>query len=154
MIQPCIYRPFVDLPVWWTPFRIRHFDPQITKFQRNCPQVWQTTVDLLCMPMPSYIQCGWMTEVRARTGNIKSIYLLVACLQGSDAGQKCFKILRIFNFGVQLRLTRIRFRSCNCRGRSAQTYWNRPWMIQPCIYRPFVDLPVWWTPFRIRHFEP
>ena len=109
MIQPCIYRPFVDLPVWWTPFRIRHIDPLITRFQRNCTQVWQTTVDQLCMPMPSYIKCGWVTEVRARTGNIKSISLMVACIQGPDAGQKCFKISRIFNFGVQLWLTRIRF---------------------------------------------
>ena len=33
---------------------------------------------------------------------------MVACIQGSDAGQKCFKISRIFNFGVQLWLTRIR----------------------------------------------
>ena len=65
-------------------------------------------MDQLCMPMPSYIQCGWVTEVRARTGNIKSISLMVACIQGSDAGQKCFKISRIFNFGVQLWLTRIR----------------------------------------------
>ena len=47
-------------------------------------------------------------ERRAGTGNIKSISLMVACIQGSDAGQKCFKISRIFNFGVQLWLTRIR----------------------------------------------
>ena len=33
---------------------------------------------------------------------------MVACLQGSDAGQKCVKISRIFNFGVQLWLIRIR----------------------------------------------
>ena len=33
---------------------------------------------------------------------------MVACIQGPDAGQKCFKISRIFNFGVQLWLTRIR----------------------------------------------
>ena len=32
---------------------------------------------------------------------------MVACLQGSDAGQKCVKISRIFNCGVQLWLTRI-----------------------------------------------
>ena len=49
-----------------------------------------------------------MRERRAGTGNIKSISLTVACIQGSDAGQKCFQILRIFNFGVQLWLTRIR----------------------------------------------
>ena len=33
---------------------------------------------------------------------------MVACLQGFDVGQKCLKISRIFNFGVQLWLTRIR----------------------------------------------
>ena len=32
---------------------------------------------------------------------------MVACLQGSDAGQKCVKISGIFNFVVQLWLTRI-----------------------------------------------
>ena len=66
-------------------------------------------MDQLCISMLSYVQGGWVTEVRARTGNIKSISLMVACIQGSDAGQKCFKISRIFNFGVQLWLTRIRF---------------------------------------------
>ena len=43
-----------------------------------------------------------MTERRSGIGNIKSISLMVACIQGSDAGQKCFKISRIFNLGVQL----------------------------------------------------
>ena len=66
-------------------------------------------MDQLCISMLSYSQGGWVTEVRIRTGNIKSISLMVACIQGSDAGQKCFKISRIFNFGVQLWLTRIRF---------------------------------------------
>ena len=33
---------------------------------------------------------------------------MVACIQGSDAGQKCLKISRIFNLGVQLWLTRVR----------------------------------------------
>ena len=32
---------------------------------------------------------------------------MVACLQVSDAGQKFIKISRIFNFGIQLWLTRI-----------------------------------------------
>ena len=57
---------------------------------------------------PSYLQRCKVREGRAGTGNLKSIYLMVACLQGSDAGQKCGKISRIFNFGVQLWLTRIR----------------------------------------------
>ena len=47
-------------------------------------------------------------EGREGTGSIKSISLMVACLQGYDAGQKCFKISRIFNCVVQLWLTRIR----------------------------------------------
>ena len=33
---------------------------------------------------------------------------MVACLQGYDSGQKCVKISIIYNFGVQLWLTRIR----------------------------------------------
>ena len=33
---------------------------------------------------------------------------MVACLQGSDAGEKFVKISRIFNFGIQLWLTRLR----------------------------------------------
>ena len=98
------------------------------------------------MPMPSYIQCGWVTEVRARTGNIKSISLMVACIQGSDAGQKCFKISRIFNFGVQLWLTRHKVRSCNCTGRSPYHIGIDPEWFSPVSIRPFGDLPVWWTP--------
>ena len=108
MISPCIYKPFGDLAVWWTPFRIGHLDPSGTRFQRNCPQIWQTTVVELCMSMPSYLQGGQVRECRVRTGNIKSISLMVACLQGSDAGQKFVKISRIFNFGIQLWLTHIR----------------------------------------------
>ena len=34
--------------------------------------------------------------------NIESLYLLVATLQGSDAGQQIFKISGIFNFDVPL----------------------------------------------------
>ena len=60
------------------------------------------------MSMPSYLQGGRVMEGEVRTGNIKAISLMVACLQGSDGGQKCVKISRIFNFGVQLGVTRIR----------------------------------------------
>ena len=108
MIQSCIYKPLGDLAVWWTPFRIGHFGPWSTRFQRNCPQIWQCTVAKLCMFMPSYLQRCLVMEGRAGIGNIKSISLMVACLQGSDTGQKCFKISRIFNCGVQMWLTRIR----------------------------------------------
>ena len=54
------------------------------------------------MSMTSYLPGGQITEGRVRTGNINSISLMVARLQGSDAGQKCVKISRIFNFVVQL----------------------------------------------------
>ena len=106
--SPFIYKPLGDLAVWWTHFRIGHFDPWSTRFQRNCPQIWQSTVAKLFMFMPSYLQRCLVRRGRAGTGNIKSISVMVACLQGSDAGQKCVKISRIFNFGVQLWLTRIR----------------------------------------------
>ena len=39
---------------------------------------------------------------RIRTGNIESLYLLVASLQGSHAGQNIFKISGIFKFDVPL----------------------------------------------------
>ena len=44
------------------------------------------------MSMLSYLPGGQVREGRVRTGNIKSISLMVACLQGSDAGQKCVKM--------------------------------------------------------------
>ena len=59
-----------------------------------------------------------MTERRAGIGNIKSISLMVACIQGSDAGQKCFKISRIFNFGRPAVTDPHKVRPCNCTGRS------------------------------------
>ena len=60
------------------------------------------------MSMLSYLQ-GWQVSVgRVRIGNIKSISWIIPCLQGTDACQKWVKISRIFNFGVQLWLTRIR----------------------------------------------
>ena len=109
-------------------------------------------MDQLCMPMPSYIQCGWVTEVRARTGNIKSISLMVACIQGSDAGQKCFKISRIFNFGVQLWLTRIRFDLV-----TAQV--DHPIILESTLNDSALYLSAVWRfgrlmdPFRIGHFD-
>ena len=59
-----------------------------------------------------------MTERRAGIGNIKSISLMVACIQGSDAGQKCFKISRIFNLGGSAVTVPHKVRPCNCTGRS------------------------------------
>ena len=89
------------------PLQNRTFWPVKYQSSTKLSQFWQTTVDQLCMYMPSYLQGGYISEGRARTGNKQSISLMFACLQGSDAGQKCFKISRIFNCGVQLWLTRI-----------------------------------------------
>ena len=38
MIQPCIYRPFVDLPVWWTPFRIDILTRKLPDFNEIVPK--------------------------------------------------------------------------------------------------------------------
>ena len=55
--------------------------------------------------MLSYWLGGQVRVGRVRIGNIKSISLMVPCLQGTDAGHKCFIISRIFKFGVPLWLT-------------------------------------------------
>ena len=37
-----------------------------------------------------------------RTGNMESLYIMVASLQGSNTGQNILKISGIFNFDVSL----------------------------------------------------
>ena len=57
----------------------------------------------------AFIYTGWIGDGREETHRKDKVHILiVACLQCDDAGQKCFKILRIFNFVVQLWLTRTR----------------------------------------------
>ena len=57
----------------------------------------------------AFIYTGGIGDGREGTHRKYKVHILiVACLQCSDAGQKCFQILRIFNFGVQLWLTRTR----------------------------------------------
>ena len=57
----------------------------------------------------AFIYTGWIGDGREGTHRKYKVHILiVACLQCSVAGQKCFQILRIFNFGVQLWLTRTR----------------------------------------------
>ena len=107
-----------DVPLWLTriqsdvatlmdPLQNRTFCPAISIFHLYYPQLWQTSVSKLCMPMPSYLQGGWERVGRIGTGNMESLYLLVASLQGSDAGQNILRISGIFNFDVPLWLTRI-----------------------------------------------
>ena len=95
------------LQLWWTPFKIGHFCPAISIFHLYFPQLWQTSVSKMCMSMTSYLQGGWERIGRISTGNMESLYLLVASLQGSDAGQNILRISGIFNFDVPLWLTRI-----------------------------------------------
>ena len=89
------------------PIQNRTFWPAISIFHLYFPQLWQTSVSKLCMPMPSYLQGGWERVGRIGTGNMESLYLLVASLQGSDAGQNISRISGIFNLEVPLWLTRI-----------------------------------------------
>ena len=90
------------------PLQNRTFWPVNYQISTKLSPNFTATVDQLCMSMPSYLQGGQVREGRARTGSIQSISLTFACLQGSDSGQKCVKISRICNFGVQLWLTRTR----------------------------------------------
>ena len=94
----------------------------------------------------AFIYTGWIGDGREETHRKYKVHILiVACLQCSDAGQKCFKILRIFNFGVQLWLTRTRSDLV-----TAQV--DRPIILESTLndsalyLQAFVDLPVWWTP--------
>ena len=85
--------------------------------------------------------------------------ILVLYLQGSDAGQKCLKISRIFNFDVPLWM--IRITSCLVTTKECISILDKEWSLscrnrscrfQRCIYNWFGDLAGWWTPFRIGHF--
>ena len=54
------------------------------------------------MPKPIYLH-GWQVRIRwIRTGNIESLYLMVASLRGSHVGQNIYKISGIFKFHVPL----------------------------------------------------
>ena len=75
----------------------------------------------------------------------------VLYLQGSNAGRKCFKISRIFKFDVPLWMIRIS-QTLYLQRNVSLSRRNRSWRFQPCIYKSFGDLAVWWTPFKIGHF--
>ena len=54
------------------------------------------------MPMPTYLQGRYADIRRIGTGHIESLYLMVASLQVSAAGQNISKISGIFKFDVSL----------------------------------------------------
>ena len=122
----------------------------ITIFQLYFTQVWPTSVAKLWMSMHSQLQQWYVRVRRASTENMEPLTILVLYLQGSDAGQKWLKISRIFNFDVPLWMTRIG-QTLYLHRIVALSYRNRSWRFQPCIYKSFGGLAVWWTPFRIGH---
>ena len=73
---------------------------------------------------------------RIRTGNIESLYLVVASLQGSHAGQNIFKISGIFKFDVPLWLTRIYRQTLKLQRSVAPSYRNRPERFSPVSIIP------------------
>ena len=52
--------------------------------------------------MPSHLQDWYVPVCRVCTENIDHLTIVVLYLQGSDAGQKCLGISRIFKFDVPL----------------------------------------------------
>ena len=76
----------------------------------NSPIFPPTLTDYCVYTMHAHalIFTGLLRRIRRiRTGNIESLNLVVASLQGSHAGQNIFKISGIFKFDVLLGLTRI-----------------------------------------------
>ena len=86
-----------------------NIDSHSLYFSCSYPQIWPTTVVKLCMPMSSSLQ-GWKVPVGSvRIRDMELLTLSVLYLQGSDAGQRYFKIYWIFKFAVPLWLTRLRW---------------------------------------------
>ena len=80
---------------------------------------------------------GLLGRIRGiRTGNIESLYLLVASLQGSHAGQNIFKTSGIFKFDVPLWLTRIYRQTLKLQRSVAPSYSNRPERFSPVSIIP------------------
>ena len=85
-----------------------NIDPHSLYYSCIYHQVWQTSVATVCMPMSSQLQGRWVRVCRVRTKDMELLTLSVLYWQGSDAGQKYFKIYWIFKFAVPLWLTRVR----------------------------------------------
>ena len=69
-----------------------NIDPHSLYFSWIYPQIWQTTVDKQCMPMSSHLQGRLVRVCSVRTNDMELLTRTVLYLQGSDAGQKYFKI--------------------------------------------------------------
>ena len=73
---------------------------------------------------------------RMRTGNIESLYLVVASLQGSHEGQNILEISGIFKFDVPLWLTRIYRQTLKLQRSVAPSYRNRSERFSPVSISP------------------
>ena len=69
-----------------------NIDPHSLYYSCIYHQVWQTTVAKQCMPMSSDLQGRWVPVGSVRTKDMEPLTRTVLYLQGSDAGQKYFKI--------------------------------------------------------------
>ena len=107
-IQIYTLNTFGELAATCTPLRMVNIDPHSLYYSCIYHQVWQTSVATVCMPMSSQLQGRWVRVCRVRTKDMELLTLSVLYLQGSDAGQKYFKIYWIFKFAVPLWLTRVR----------------------------------------------
>ena len=108
-VRPCNYTGIVALPprippevfrhleyFWRTscymyPLRLANIDPH-SLFFLYLPQVGQTSVATVCMPMSSQLQDWWVRVCSVRTKDMELLTLSVLYIQGSHAGQKYFKI--------------------------------------------------------------
>ena len=70
------------------PPRMVNIDPHSLYFSCIYPQVWQTSVATVCMPMSSQLQGRWVRVCSVRTKDMELLSLSVLYIQGSDAGQK------------------------------------------------------------------
>ena len=65
---------------------------------------------------------------------------MVASLRGYHVGQNISKISGIFKFDLPLWLTRIYRETLKLQRSVTPWYMNRPWKVQPFIYKYFGDL--------------
>ena len=150
-LQPCIYKSCGDLTVWWTTFKIGHFAQQLPDFTYISPNLNRLPwLNYACQWLPNYVvgrhgYGGHAQEILSHYTYWLPLY---------RAPMQVNKFLKFQEFST---LTS----RCNwpawgqtlyLHRKVALSYWNRSWSIQPCIYKSFGDLTVWWTTFKIGHF--
>ena len=91
-IQIYILNTFGELAVTCTPLRLVNIDSHSLYFSCIYPQIWQTTLAKQCMPMTSHLQGRLVRVCSVRTKDMELLTLSVLYIQGSDAGQKYYKI--------------------------------------------------------------